>query len=67
MYEKEGVADDTQCVLLVSKEERGVLGFDKVGSLMILTRTLAVSSGGRVVAEQGILRKRREGVDRVHI
>ena len=39
---------------MVSKEERGVLGFDEVGSLIILTGALAVSSGFRIVAGKGI-------------
>lgn len=46
---------------MVNKEERGVLGFDELGSLIILT-ALAVSSGFRIVAGEGVLRKRREDV-----
>ena len=52
---------------MVSKEERGVLGFDEVGSLIILTGALAMSSGFRIVAGKGILRKRREDIYGVHM
>lgn len=40
--EGEGVADHTQRVWLVSKEERGVLEFNTVDSLTMLTRACAV-------------------------
>lgn len=52
---------------MVNKEERGVLGVDELGSLIILTGALAVSSGFRAVAGEGILRKRGEDVCGVHI
>lgn len=40
--EGEGVADHTQRVWLISKEERGVLEFNTVDSLTMLTRACAV-------------------------
>ena len=52
---------------MVNKEERGVLGFDELGSLIILTGALAVSSGFRIVAGEGVLRKRRQDIYGVHM